>query len=88
MRSSLVNELSEYTELGIDKIEELNTFRLKNASDAWHKESRDNEKKIELFYDEFFGYILEEISLDDPYRRVQSCAKILNWLQCQKELNL
>jgi 2-polyprenyl-3-methyl-5-hydroxy-6-metoxy-1,4-benzoquinol methylase len=88
MRDSLAKELSEYAGLSLKQIEDLNAVRLKNASVAWHKESRDTEKKIEAFYDEFFNYILEEISLDEPFRRVQSCTKILNWLEGHNELYL
>ncbi|MHA1940175.1 MAG: class I SAM-dependent methyltransferase [Candidatus Hodarchaeales archaeon] len=88
MRDSLVKELSEYTGLSLKQIEDLNAVRLHNASDAWQKESRDSEKEIETFYDEYSDYIFEEISLDDPYRRVHSCSEVLNWLDSKKELNL
>ena len=88
MRDSLVKELSEYSGLSLKQIEDLNAVRLQNAADAWQKKSRDNEKKIETFYDQYADYIFEEISLDDPYRRVHSCNEVLKWIEGEKELSL
>ena len=88
LRASLVNELVGYSGISLVEIEELNAARLENAADAWNKIPRDSEKRIEEFYNEYFDYIIEEISVDGPYRRAPSCFDILGWLEGREGINL
>ncbi len=81
LRSSLMRELTEYTGFTTMQIEHHCAERLKKASDEWCRIPRKNDLSVQSFYNEYFDYIFEEISLDNLYRRLDSCLEIIKWLK-------
>jgi SAM-dependent methyltransferase len=88
LRVSLMRELTEYTGLTVRQIENHYAERLKKASDEWFRIPRKSDRRVQSFYNDYFDYIFEEISLDNLYRRLDSCFETLKWLNPVGELNI